>query len=917
MTQHLVFLLLGLANGAVFASLALALVVTYRASGVINFATSGIALVTAYTYAYLRRGRLLVLIPGFSPTVKLTDSLGFAPALIGSLLIAALLGLLLYGLVFRPLRTAPPVARAVASLGVLVVLTGDILQRVGSNPVNVDNIFPTHAWHIGHVRVSEDRVWFAVTVVIVALALAAAYRFTRFGLHTRAAAETEKGAYLSGISPDRIALLNWMISAAVAGLAGVLIAPIVPLSPAAYSLFIVPALAAAITGRFQGMAIAVGIGLLIGMLQSECAYLQSKYSWLPSSGLPEMVPLVLILAVLIWRTQPLPGRGELIRHSLGRAPRPGNVMVPTVVATVAAVVALMSLHGVWRSALVTSLIFGIISLSLVVVTGFAGQVSLAQLVLAGVAAFLLSPLTVSWGVPFPIAPLLAALGATVVGVVVGLPAARIRGLPLAVVTLALAVALEAFWFQNTDFVSSSGKPISGPTLFGLNLRVGNGSSFPRLSFCFLVLVTLVAMGLVVAKIRTSRLGSAMLAVRANERSAAASGINVVRTKLVAFAIASFIAGIGGALLAYQQTNVTFDPFDAVLGLSLFAIAYLAGITSVSGGIARRNAGVQWHRLPVLRQGASSGRLVHGRDGRPARLHRGAEPGGHRRPPARQAARRVAEAARSVVPWATTGRTRRGARPSRPAATATDEIVLSLRRHLARLRRRRPPSTTCPSTSTAARSSASSARTVRARPPSSTPSAASPRTRGMSWSPRPVARRTAALAAGAGGAGPHLPGHRALGRPERAGEHHRRHDGGGATGPSGRRWSGSSACWACPRCGTARRPSSPRASASWSPSPAPWSAGPRCCCSTSPAADWTPPRAAGSASGCATCATAASPSCIVDHDMQPRAQPLRPDPGAQLRPADRLGARPRRSGPTARSPTPTSGSTHAAPVEASS
>jgi len=583
-TPHLVFLLLGLANGAVFASLALALVVTYRASGVINFATSGIALVTAYEYAYLRRGRLLVLIPGLKPVVKLTGSMGFVPACIASLVIAGFLGLLLYGLVFRPLRTAPPVARAVASIGVLVVLTGDILQRAGSNPVNVKAIFPTHAYRIGAVHVTGDRIWFAATIVVVAIALAAAYRFTRFGLHTRAAAETEKGAYVSGISPDRIALLNWIISAAVAGLAGILIAPIVPLSPGAYSLFIVPALAAAIAGRFQGMAIAVGVGLLIGMLQSESAYLQSRYSWLPSSGLPEMIPLALILAILIWRTQPLPGRGELIRHSLGRAPRPRNLAVPTVIATAAAVVALVSLHGTWRSALLTSLIFGVISLSLVVVTGFAGQVSLAQLVLAGVAAFLLSPLTVSWGVPFPIAPIIAALGATLVGVVVGLPATRIRGLPLAVVTLALAVAVEAYWFRNTDFVSSSGKPISGPTLFGMDLRVGHGSAFPRLPFCFVVLATLVLTALVVAKIRTSRIGSAMLAVRANERSAAASGINVVRTKLGAFAIASFIAGLGGTLLAYKQGNVTFDPFDAILGLSVFATAYLAGITSVSGGI---------------------------------------------------------------------------------------------------------------------------------------------------------------------------------------------------------------------------------------------------------------------------------------------------------------------------------------------
>jgi ABC-type branched-subunit amino acid transport system ATPase component/ABC-type branched-subunit amino acid transport system permease subunit len=258
--------------------------------------------------------------------------------------------------------------------------------------------------------------------------------------------------------------------------------------------------------------------------------------------------------------------------------------LPTIVGAAAAVVVLVLLHGSWRAALVSSLAFGVIALSQVVVTGFAGQVSLAQLVLAGCAGFLLSPLTESWGVPFPIAPILAALGAMVVGVVVGLPAARIRGLPLAVVTLALAVFLEAFWFQNTDFVTSNGANVSGPTLFGLNLRVGTGAAFPRLAFCFMVLVVLILVAIGVAKLRTSRLGSAMLAVRANERSAAAAGINVVRTKLAAFAIAAFIAGIGGSLIAYQQTNVTFDQYDAILGLGLFATIYLAGVTSVSGGI---------------------------------------------------------------------------------------------------------------------------------------------------------------------------------------------------------------------------------------------------------------------------------------------------------------------------------------------
>jgi ABC-type branched-subunit amino acid transport system ATPase component/branched-subunit amino acid ABC-type transport system permease component len=585
MSNYLIFLLLGLANGAVFASLALALVVTFRSSGVINFATGTIALYTAYTYAYLRHGRLLEPIPGLPVTIGVgTDRLGFVPAAGVALVLAALLGLLLYGLIFRPLRSASPVARAVASLGVAVVITGVILERVGSNPVDVSGIFPSHVYKIGSVHVSGDRIWFAATVVAVALALAAAYRFTQFGLHTRAAAETETGAYVSGISPDRVAALNWMISSAVAGLAGILIAPIVPLVPAAYTLFIVPALAAAILGRFQSMTIAVAGGLVIGMLQSEAAYLKTKFTWLPSSGLPELIPLVLILIVLVARTESLPRRGELIRQSLGRAPRPRKVMIPTVSATAVAAIALVTLHGAWRAALVVSLIFGIIQLSQVIVTGYAGQISLAQLVLAGAAAFLLSPLTQSWGVPFPLAPLLAAAGATVIGVVVGLPALRIRGLPLAVVTLALAVTLEALWFENTDLVSSSGKNISGPSLFGLNLRVGGGAAYPRLAFCFMVLAVLIIVALGVVKLRTGRLGAAMLAVRANERSAAASGVNVVRTKLVAFAIASFVAGIGGALLAYQQTNVTFQSFDAILGLSVFGAAYLAGITSVSGGI---------------------------------------------------------------------------------------------------------------------------------------------------------------------------------------------------------------------------------------------------------------------------------------------------------------------------------------------
>jgi ABC-type branched-subunit amino acid transport system ATPase component/ABC-type branched-subunit amino acid transport system permease subunit len=218
------------------------------------------------------------------------------------------------------------------------------------------------------------------------------------------------------------------------------------------------------------------------------------------------------------------------------------------------------------------------------VTGFAGQISFAQLTLAGVAGFSVGVLTDKYGVPFPIAPILAALIAAGVGVLVGLPALRIRGLPVAIVTLATAVALEGFWFHNLDFVSVSGQAVEGPTLFGWQLQSRIGLDYPRPVFALVCLVVLVMVAVGVALLRMSRLGAQMLAVRANEKSAAGAGIAVVPVKILAFAIGAFIAGLGGSLLAYFQMNVTFATFSVFLGLTVFATAYLAGITSVSGGI---------------------------------------------------------------------------------------------------------------------------------------------------------------------------------------------------------------------------------------------------------------------------------------------------------------------------------------------
>ena len=219
--DHVGSLLLGIGNGGVYGALAIALVLTYRSSGVINFATGAIALYGAYTYAWLREGRLLVLVPGLPQSVELGGPLGFAPAALAAVALSAALGALLYAGIFRPLREAPPLARAVASLGVLLAIQAMVTIRLGSAPIGVGRLFPSDRWEWGSVGVLSDRLYLVVCVLGLTLLIAAAYRWTRFGLLTRAAAQSQTGAIVSGVSPDRVALVNWMISGAVAAAAGI------------------------------------------------------------------------------------------------------------------------------------------------------------------------------------------------------------------------------------------------------------------------------------------------------------------------------------------------------------------------------------------------------------------------------------------------------------------------------------------------------------------------------------------------------------------------------------------------------------------------------------------------------------------------------------------------------------------------
>lgn len=590
MQQYLLFAIVGLGFGSIYAAISMGVVITYRGTGIINFATGAMAMWGAYVFDELNRTGDLVFPVAIIPhKVSLGDGIGsvpFALAMVLAVLSCSLIGLLVHFLVFRPLRRAPILARVVASVGVLLTIQALIVMQFGSTPRAVAPILPNEPVSFAGINFSRDRLWLTGVVVVIAVALWAWFRFTRLGLATRASAENERAVSLARFSPQVLAGSTWVLSSTVVGFVVILTAPTVILNPLTYVLAIVPALAAALIGRLSSIGITVTAALGLGIFQSIVVF-QTTKSWWPDwavTGLGDAVPFVVIVVALFVVGDALPTRGAVEADPLPEVYRPKmrTAVIAPVVVGAGAVAALTS--GSYRFGVITSMTVTIIMLSLVVLTGLVGQISLAQAGIAGTAGFALSKLGDSLGIPFPISPLLAAMVATVFGVLVGIPALRIRGAQLAVVTLAGAVALEKFIFRNTKLAEVAGNPIPDPTLFGLDMGVREGRTIARVEFAILVLLVVTVCAILVGNLARSATGRRFLAVRSNERAGASVGISIANTKLVAFAIASFLAGIGGAFIGYSRGQLSADSFTVMVGLSFLAFAYLGGITTVSGAI---------------------------------------------------------------------------------------------------------------------------------------------------------------------------------------------------------------------------------------------------------------------------------------------------------------------------------------------
>ncbi|GHH92196.1 ABC transporter permease subunit [Streptomyces capillispiralis] len=540
--------LAGLSVGAAAALTGIGLIVTYRATGVLNFAHGAIAMVCAYVL----RGCV----------VDWGWPLWWASALT-LLVVAPGLGVVLERWVFRPLsvRGGDPARALVASIGVFVLLVGGAALLWGQGARDdAPVLVPADPW--GQLAV----------VAVLAAGVGAVIRWTRFGRELRAVVDDRSLAVLAGVDADRVAAAGWAFGSFTAGLTGVLLAPYVRLDPYGLPLLVMEVVAVAVAARMRSLPVAVAVALGIGVAQSQLTRLHPS-GW--GEPLFQAVGANLFVVALLFAALVLPGAGArdaLPRTAGGRAPTPPGVWI---VAGVLFLLPLGFAGGDLHTAVQVPAL-GVVLLSLVVVTGRGGQISLGQAAYAGLGALFTALLAAGRFPGLPRLPELVALAVAVVlvaplGVLTGWPAIGRRGLALALATFAVGVGVSRFVFDQPYATSG--------------LSLGRPAGFDGDRAYYVLELALLACALTAAwALRRGRTGRALAAMRDHESGARAAGVRVPSLKLLAFVCGAALAALGGGMLGMGLR--AFDPaaYDPVRGLLWFAAVVVLGADSALGAL---------------------------------------------------------------------------------------------------------------------------------------------------------------------------------------------------------------------------------------------------------------------------------------------------------------------------------------------
>ncbi|MGQ0629558.1 MAG: ABC transporter permease subunit [Sporichthyaceae bacterium] len=565
METYIRFGLLGMATGSLYALTALGIVLVSRASGVLNFAAGATGAFGAFLAYDLRD----------------THGVDRELAMTLGVLAGAVIGVLTQFIVMTVLRRTAPISKLIATLGILTILVGIIKLLYGDvgrgQPESL--LVTTRREIFPNVFIPQDRLVLIGIALVAAVILKLIYSATPFGLATSAVAENRQVAQIAGLSATRIEIINFAVAGAISAAAAILLAPVLSLDADALTTIVIPALAAALIGRFASFGITVLAALLIGIVQAEIPQLSFvKDNPESLAGLPTAVPVLLIVLVTAIR-----GRGRLQRGEVSaRLPLPGSgrVRPPLLIAAVfVGLLATATANPAWAGSITVTIAIALIALSVVVVTGYAGQLSLAQFAIAGFGLWVAARLYDTQDLVFPLALLAGVALAVPLGLLVALPALRARGVDLAVATLGLAIAVQAIVLGNSRLTGGfAGTNVRDAEIFGWSI---DGVAHPN-RYASVAFVALVLAGLVVANLRRGRSGRRLLAVRGNERAAASLGVGVYGAKLYAFGVSAAIAGLAGVLLGFKDNAVRFDQFNIFGSINAVQYAVIGGLGSVGG-----------------------------------------------------------------------------------------------------------------------------------------------------------------------------------------------------------------------------------------------------------------------------------------------------------------------------------------------
>lgn len=561
MQTFLTFLLIGITIAAVYAISATGLVVTYITSGVFNFAHGAIGMFLAFVYWELLVNR------GWPTPLALLMTLGVvAPALGASLDILVMR---------RLLRGASVATKLVVTLALLLAFQGLALAIWGIELRTLPGIWGAErTFTISSLVVSWDQATTIVAAVVVAFGLRLLFRRTRLGVAMRAVVDNPELCAIKGLRPNVVTAASWALGSMLAGLAAILIAPGLNLEVNTLSLLVVSAYAAAVVGRLQSLPATFAGALILGISQTLVVGYLPQSNELVQNLKPAM-PFVLLLGALLLRPERrLP---EKVRaRAEPAAPRLRTTLVIAGTALLAAAVLSGSMSTYQLLVGAKGLIFACVVLSLVLLTGLSGQVSVMQMSFAGVGAVVVGKLGAD--VPWLLALVLAAVAAAVLGVLVALPVLRLRGIYLALSTLAFAILLDGLFFGNSRVLGGGETlAVQRPELLGLDFSSDRG---------VFIMATIMAagFGVVFLAVRRSGFGRMLAALRDSPNACQTLGMNIMAIKLQVFALSAAMAGAAGVMLGALQVRIGALDFLYFRSLTVLLVATIFGITSVSGAL---------------------------------------------------------------------------------------------------------------------------------------------------------------------------------------------------------------------------------------------------------------------------------------------------------------------------------------------